>query len=298
MHPALEHLEARASIGVERNDLAVEDRLVHPQIAQQATQLGVGLGDLATVATLEPQPPRARIRDRAHAIPLDLEGPLLLRCRQGPGAREHRRYVLGQRRIGRVLRRIHPMDHPVALVLAGTADREQAVAPVQALAVEDHLDLARLPFDELKRALVPDAHRAGAVGALRDVALELQVLERVVLRVDSEPVLLRRRRDPVRDRPRGGDTVVLEPQIPVQTRRMVLLHDEPRRAPPGAVPRGRACARALPYGLRRRAHGLRRRAHGLRRRAHGLRRRGEIALGPVLVELLALTAGHTPLIVP
>ena len=51
----------------------------------------------------------------------------------------------------------------------------------------------------------------------------------MILGVDREPVLGRVGRDPVRDRPRGQHAVVLEPQVPVQPRRVVLLDDEPAR---------------------------------------------------------------------
>ena len=72
-----------------------------------------------------------------------------------------------------------------------------------ALAVEggDHLVVAELL--RLERAAVPDRHRARAVLALRDLALELEVLERVVLGVHREPVLVRVVRDAARKRPRG-----------------------------------------------------------------------------------------------
>ena len=70
----------------------------------------------------------------------------------------------------------------------------------------------------------------GAVLALRNFSGELEVLERVVLGADRETVLLRVLRDPVRDRPRRERPVVLEPQVPVQPRRVVLLNDEPRRS--------------------------------------------------------------------
>ncbi len=181
------------------------------------------------------------------------------------GAGEHRRHVLGHWRAVRIQGRIHAVDHPVVRALGGAADREQAVAAVQALAVEDHLDLALLPLDRLERAAVPDPHDARAVLTLRDVALKLEVLERMVLGVDREPVLLRRLRQPVRDRPRDRDTIVLEPQIPVEPGRVVLLDDE--------AGRGRAAARALVGSV-------------------GLGGHGEVALCPVALERLTSVGGH------
>ena len=90
----------------------------------------------------------------------------------------------------------------------------------------------------------------GAVGALRDVALELEVLQRVVLGVDREAVVLRVLGDPVGDRPRDRDAVVLEAQVPVQAGRVVLLDDEApavavrRRAPAAGSPAGSGVASA------------------------------------------------------
>ena len=78
----------------------------------------------------------------------------------------------------------------------------------------------------------------------------------MVLGVDREPVLLGRLRDPVRHRPRDGDAVVFEPQVPVQTARVVLLDDEP--GPPLLDGAG----------------------------AGGLGGDGEVALGAVAVELV------------
>ena len=60
---------------------------------------------------------------------------------------------------------------------------EQRVARVDALAVQRDLDLARLPLQAVVGAAIPDRHRAGAVLALWDLALEVEVLERVVLGV-------------------------------------------------------------------------------------------------------------------
>ncbi len=118
------------------------------------------------------------------------------------------------------------MDHPV---VALAADREQPVAAVEPLAVEADLDLALLPLVQFVGAAIPDPHRPGAVLPLGDVALEVEVFERVVLGVNRESVLLGVRRDAVGDRPRREHSVVLESQIPVQTRGVVLLNDEPRR---------------------------------------------------------------------
>ena len=126
------------------------------------------------------------------------------------------------------------------------------------------LDLARLPLELLVGAAVPDRHRAGAVVALRDLAVEVEVLERVVLGADREAVVLRLLGQAVRDRPRRERAVVLEAQVPVQARGVVLLDDEPR-------------------ALRR-----------LRGVAGGLRRRLEVALARGTCSRRSATASTLP----
>ena len=128
--------------------------------------------------------------------------------------------ALGHRLPVRVLRRVHPVDHPV---LAARA--EQDVAALQALAVEGDHHLVLAPLVQLVGAAVPDPHRPGAVLALRDVAVELEVLERMVLGAHGEVVALGIGRDALRHRPRGERALVLEPQVPVQRPGVVLLHD-------------------------------------------------------------------------
>ena len=144
------------------------------------------------------------------------------------------------------------MDHPIALV-----GLEERVSTAHAFAEERRDDLVVAQLMELVLAAVPDPHRARAVVAVGDVALEVEVLERMVFGVHREMVPLRRRRDALRHRPREEHSVVLEAEIPVQRARVMLLHDEAR-----------------PFG-RRRARG------GVTAR---FRRRVEVALGAVLLE--------------
>ena len=245
VHPVLQALEARAPLVVERHDLPVEDRAVRAQRAVEAVQLGIALGDVVARPGLQAQPARLGVGDGAHAVPLDLEPPALQVGRQvGGQAREHRHDLRRHRLASRILGRIHPVDHPVLprrLPLA-LVQREQPVAPAELLAVEGDLDLGVLELVGLVRAPVPDPHRPGAVAALRDVALELEVFERMVLGVDRHTVVLRVLGDAVRDRPGDRDAVVLEAQVPVQARRVVLLHHEAREA---VSPRRRLLARRL-----------------------------------------------------
>src|SRR3954454_15971363 len=71
---------------------------------------------------------------------------------------------------------VHPVDEPFLGVLPGADER---VAAVQALAVEGGDDLVIAPLLRGVGAAVPDRHRPGAVLALGDLAVEVEVLERV-----------------------------------------------------------------------------------------------------------------------
>jgi hypothetical protein len=226
VHAVLEALEAGAPVLVERDDLAVEDRVARAELAVQRPQLGIALGHVREAAALDAQPAGLGVHERAHAVPLDLERPPLLVAREGARRGEHRHEALRHGLPPGVGGRVHPVDHPVLLVLARA---EEDVLAGEPLAVEgdDHLVVAELLA--LVGAGVPDLHRARAVLALRDVPLEVDVLERVVLGVDRLAVLLRVLRDPVRDRPAREHAVALEPQVPVEAAGVVLLDDEARQ---------------------------------------------------------------------
>jgi hypothetical protein len=128
------------------------------------------------------------------------------------------------------------VDHPV-LAPGG----EQRVATAGTLAVEVDDDLAVLPLDDLVGALVPDEHPPGAVLATRDLAVEAQVLERVVLGAHCQVVALGGQRHPLGQRPRRQRALVLEPEVPVQAGGVVLLDHEavPGRRPFAAERLGR-----------------------------------------------------------
>ena len=159
--------------------------------------------------------------------------------------------------------RIHPVDHPVVARL-GRRRSEQPVAPLRRSPWNVTSTLSSVPLVDLVGAAVPDPHLAGAVLALWGSRPRIEVLERVVLGVDGEPVLARSGRDSVGDRERGQHAIVLEAQIPVQAGRVMLVDDEP----PGLL-----------VGLGR----------GSAPSARGLGRGLEVALGAVAVESLS---GH------
>src|SRR5258706_10373911 len=75
-------------------------------------------------------------------------------------------------------------------------------------------------------ATVPPDPRAGAVVASRDHALEVRILERMVLDVHGEPFLLRPHRRSLGNGPALEHALHFEAQVAVQVARPMLLHDE------------------------------------------------------------------------
>src|SRR5205823_6215006 len=71
-------------------------------------------------------------------------------------------------------------------------------------------------------------HRARPVLSLRDLALEVRVLERVVLDVDGEALLARLQRNPLRNGPARERSVALEAEVVVEAPRDVALDHEDR----------------------------------------------------------------------
>src|SRR5262245_8653578 len=86
----------------------------------------------------------------------------------------------------------------------------------------DLVDLQGLPG-----APVPDDHVTPAVLALGDHALEVVVLDRVILGPGRHPPLQRLERRAARDRPADQHAIDLEPEVVVETRRAVALDHEP-----------------------------------------------------------------------
>ena len=121
------------------------------------------------------------------------------------------------------------LEQPVFLV--GADEREaarDATQPAAVASAEDGDDFAVAPLFNLAGADVPDFHRARAVLALRDGALELGVLDRVVLGLHREAVDVRFQRRALRHRPGDEHPVVLQAEIPVQVGGIVLADDENR----------------------------------------------------------------------
>jgi hypothetical protein len=141
----------------------------------------------------------------------------------------------------------------------------------QLLAVEAELEvplaIAELGI-ELRRpgALVPHHHRAGAIFALRDHALEVAIFQRMVLDMDREPLLVGDEARPFRHGPALEDAVQLQAEIVVHPARGVLLDD----------------VRIFRGGIAALGRGL---------LAGGLRRLRKIPLGSVGIQGLAHRAG-------
>ena len=118
-----------------------------------------------------------------------------------------------------------------AIVGIGPDDR---VAAVEALAAQDELDLAlakadaggRLAWLGLPGSPVPDDDVSPAVLLRRDDALEVEVLDRVVLGAHRQAADLRVEGRPLRDGPADEDAVDLEAEVVVQRRRAMALNRE------------------------------------------------------------------------
>ena len=107
--------------------------------------------------------------------------------------------------------------------------------PAQLLAVEIEVQLTagdapgagRRSRAGRPRAPVPHDHVAPAVLARRDHALEVEVLDRVVLDVDGERAAVGVERRALGHRPAHQHAVDLQAQVVVQAAGPVALHDEP-----------------------------------------------------------------------
>ena len=130
-------------------------------------------------------------------------------------------------------------QQPVVGLAAGAGlglQAHQVEAAVQALAVQDEGQFALLHalvgvVDRLPGAAVPGLHRAGAVLAVRDGALEVGIVDRVVLDMRRDVLDGGIERRALAHRPAPQHAVVLQAEVVVQAGavRLVLLHDEDRR---------------------------------------------------------------------
>ncbi len=86
--------------------------------------------------------------------------------------------------------------------------------------------LRALARDRRPSAAVPQHHRAAAIFARRDRALEIGIGQRMVLGADREALLVGVDARPARHRPALEHAVDFETEIPMEARGVVLLDDE------------------------------------------------------------------------
>src|SRR6185312_13819471 len=163
------------------------------------------------------------------AVPLHLVHPVPVRGEVGRGDGQHRPQLGG---VARQVALVLAHDQPVLLVAVHTG-RDQRPEAVQALAAQAHRQAAvALLLDRLVVAAVPDLDRPAAVLALRDLALEVRVVERVVLDVHGQVALALAQRDALGDGPARERAVALDAEVEVQAAGVVALDDEDRLVAP------------------------------------------------------------------
>ena len=235
----LHRREARAATVVECADLAVKDgvralRRLHDLLRHR---LEAG-GEVVAVPRDQPALAAAHVRERPVAVPLDLERPAVATRDVRAERRRHDPVLGGRLRIRCLL--VAALDQEPVLVLPVELRRDERPRPVQPLPAEADRQLAvALLLQQVVRAVIPDLDHAGPVLALRDLAVELRVLERVVLHVDGERPAAGLERDALRDRPRRERAVPLEAEVVVEPPGVVPLDDEDRALPAPAAVRER-----------------------------------------------------------
>ncbi len=220
----LEEREPCAARLVERADLRIEDGV--RRAGSELRSPGGWTKALRQIVSVPARERRLTTRDRherAEAVPLRLVHPALSTGQALGRRREHRR-VPARRGRRAVLAEQQPVLR-IAVELGGH-ERPDAVQP---LAVEpDGEPSVPLLLQQLVGAAIPDLNGAGAVLAGRDRALEVAVLERVILDVNREMPFTAPQRDALRHRPARERTVPLETEVVVQPARVVALDDEAR----------------------------------------------------------------------
>ena len=111
---------------------------------------------------------------------------------------------------------LHPHQHPAAVQLVAM-QREFQVALLEAA-------LGIIGFPD---AAIPQHDGAAAILVVRDGAFEIAVVQRVILDLDRQPLVVRIERGSSRHRPGFEDAVELQPQIVMQPGRVMLLDHEP-----------------------------------------------------------------------
>ena len=126
------------------------------------------------------------------------------------------------------------LEHPVLGFLTGAAlEAEHHPLPLHPLALEVEM---KVPFlDGLGRVLaglgdpapaIPQHHRPAAIFARGDGALEVGIIERMILGAHRKPLVGGVNRGAARDRPALEYAVHFEAEVPVQPAGVMLLDDE------------------------------------------------------------------------
>ena len=137
-------------------------------------------------------PPETR-DDRAKAVPLRLVDPTLAGGERVRGRRQHRLETTRRRAVAGVLAEEQPV-----LGVAVESGRHERPDTLETVAVElDREPAVPLLLEEVVGAPVPDLDGAGAVLAGRDHALEVRIVERMVLDVHREMALSARSGTPL-----------------------------------------------------------------------------------------------------
>ena len=265
----LERRKARRAVLLERHQFAVHQRRLGTQPRDRARHGGQTIGPVEAIAREQAHLAVIEPAQQAIAVELDLADPALalgrlvgdrsqlrrLPLRQLgahrtlgrsilawlPRLPRRRRLLFDRGRIGAfALRLVVALDQqPVVLTAALTGTRLQAhqrKAPVQPLAVEHEPKLALAHalvgiVQRLPCAAIPQLHRAGAILAVGYDALEIGIVQRMVLDVRSDPLVGGIERRPFAHRPAPQHAVMLQAEVPVQASamRLVLLHHEDRR---------------------------------------------------------------------
>ena len=187
--------EARAPGRVDARDLAVDDGVrAADRLDERLRDVGEPPRQVVAVPRDEPALAGADVRERAVAVELHLERPpVAVRERSSSDASigRYSPWTTSSRAV------VVALDQQPVLLLAVEVRRDERPAAVQARAVQLDGELAvPLLLEQLVGAVVPDLDGAGAVLALRDLAVERRVLERVVLDVDGERARPRLQREP------------------------------------------------------------------------------------------------------
>ncbi len=125
------------------------------------------------------------------------------------------------------------LDHqPIVVLLVGLAVHpDEMPAPAQLFAFQFEFEMAlgqplvRIA-DRLPLAAVPHNDRTAAILALGYRALEIAVVERVVLDMDGEALFARHEARALGHRPAFQNAVQFQPEVVMQPPRVMLLHDK------------------------------------------------------------------------